>query len=169
MPIKDENPDLQGYKQIKDFEDYYINTEGRIYNKKRKEFKVVTGTNAGGYRIVILRNGNNEKISMYVHRLVALTFLDNPNNYETINHINHIKHDNRLENLEWVTMKENNYKKKGSIGPIVETTTNELFNHVGEAIDKFKLSKKSIYNSINNGTMCSRKYKFKKAKHIIVF
>ena len=42
-----------------------------------------------------------------VHRLVAITYLDNPKNKEHINHINWVTHDNRVENLEWVTPKEN--------------------------------------------------------------
>jgi hypothetical protein len=60
-----------------------------------------------GYAQVLVKmNGNF--INTGVHRLVALAFIGNPNNYPQVNHINCKKLDNRVENLEWCTNKQNN-------------------------------------------------------------
>ena len=49
---------------------------------------------------------NGKKVSVYLHRLLAEVFIPNPDNKPTVNHINHKRDDNRLENLEWMTQKE---------------------------------------------------------------
>ena len=56
-----------------------------------------------GYKIVTL---SNRKIYR-AHRIIALTFIENPEGYPIVNHINHNKQDNRVENLEWVTYSYN--------------------------------------------------------------
>lgn len=59
-----------------------------------------------GYKIVDLRKDGKRKAAK-VHRLVAETFIQNPENKEQVNHIDGIKSNNNVSNLEWNTRSEN--------------------------------------------------------------
>ncbi len=108
----DENkPKLQ--KQIKDFPNYYVTDDGRVLSKRYKKY-LKPHKNADGYFHVQLNkvvDGKRITKDYLIHRLIALAFIDNPENKPTINHINSIKTDNRLENLEWTTHSENAFHK----------------------------------------------------------
>ena len=74
----------------------------RASNKRPvKEF-----VNSNGYKRL---NLNNTKY--YKHRIVAQQWLDNPNNYKYVDHINRDKTDNRIENLHFVSSRENNLNR----------------------------------------------------------
>ena len=94
--------------EIEDFPNYFVSTDGHVYSEMLGEMKKLkAGINSSGYYTVVLSK-NKQVISKSVHRLVAETFLHNPDNKQFVDHINQIKTDNRLENLRFVTKSENN-------------------------------------------------------------
>lgn len=92
--------DLTNAKEIKDFENYYIFSNGKIFNKQRKSF-MKDCINAHGSHYITLSKSRNEKSNKYVHNLVATYFIDNPNNLTRVRHIDKNKDNNNYNNLEW--------------------------------------------------------------------
>jgi len=99
----------EGYYQISNFGNVKSLSRpkqswGSPYMKKEIELKQCTGRN--GYKKVVFSVDCIRK-TFSVHRLVATAFILNLGNKPEVNHINEVKTDNRVENLEWATSKEN--------------------------------------------------------------
>ena len=97
---------LRQIKPIYGFKHYAVTEDGKIWSFKSKVFLNNQISNRGYNQISIL-DLNNKLRTKTIHRLVAETFIPNPENKPEADHINGIKTDNRVENLEWVTHKEN--------------------------------------------------------------
>lgn len=91
-------------KIIEGYLNYGITDKGEVISYQWGKRRVLKPTKSRkGYLLV--RLGRNKCVS--VHRMVALAFIPNPNNLPQVNHKNENKLDNRVENLEWMTAKEN--------------------------------------------------------------
>lgn len=102
---------------IREYEGLYeVNTSGVVrsisrmtpgkHGLKLSPGRTLKQSSIKGYPCVTFSKSNKAKSHM-VHRLVAQTFIDNPNSHPAVNHINGVKTDNEATNLEWCTYSEN--------------------------------------------------------------
>lgn len=97
--------DIKGYEGL-----YQVSSLGNVkslnYRRTGKEKKISKGVNSEGYEYIRLFK-QNKQLYTSVHRIVAETFIPNPENKEQVNHIDGNKKNNKVENLEWCTQTEN--------------------------------------------------------------
>lgn len=92
--------DISGYEGL-----YKVSNLGKVYSVKRNKYMSLCYSN--GYdRVLLSKNGKSKNI--FVHRLVAQTFIPNPNYKPCIDHIDGNRANNNVNNLRWVSYKENN-------------------------------------------------------------
>ena len=133
---------------------YFVSTLGR--------FKNSYGTIMNNYKV-----NDNGYIRVYIynktyalHRLIALTFIENPENKEQVNHIDGNKLNNKVDNLEWVTNTENQiHKFKIGLGNNftrkiiqydLEMNKIKEFNSIAEASKELNTSKSNIQGVLSN-------------------
>lgn len=107
VPNNDEKLLQNGFVRTRGFDRYAINREGVVFDLDRNRF-LKAGYSDGYYRFTLV-NGYGERKSVPRHRLVAMGFVECPENGDDlqVNHKNGIRGDDRPENLEWVTCGEN--------------------------------------------------------------
>ena len=125
------------WKTITEASNYEVSTNGQVRNRTTK--KILKGRlSKNGYLQVSIKIDATQKFcNRYIHRLVALHFIQNPNNKREVNHIDGNKENNTLSNLEWVTSSENQ-KHRHLIGN--KKTSNRhigMFNKKGEMVKDF--------------------------------
>lgn len=124
------------WKQIKDFPNYNISSFGNVKNNLTD--KILKPCLKSGYYHISLVN-NKIKKTLKIHRLVAVYFLENLENKSEVNHKDKNKLNNTIDNLEWMTKKENNQHK--SIGLVYSSNKNKpvlrLDKNTGEILQLY--------------------------------
>lgn len=100
------------FKEVPEHSNYCVYPDGRVINKATGRLLKRDKTNRGYYRITVCKNNKTTRYS--VHRLVALLFIPNPNNLETVNHKSGDKADNSVGNLEWCSQEQNQAHAKAT-------------------------------------------------------
>jgi hypothetical protein len=153
------------FKNIPNFEDYAINQKGELLSLKNNKQKLLVPQmgNAGYLYITLCKN--NIRHNRFIHRLIAITFIENPLNKEQVNHIDGNKLNNHISNLEWITPSENilhaiknnlikrSFKQNEMLGirsrkKCIDVKTNIIYDSLKEACDKNNLKYSCELNKI---------------------
>lgn len=162
------------WKEFPDNKKYLVSNTGLVKHKRLN--RLMKGYNRNGYLQTTLQGDNGKRQPMLIHRLVALTFIPNPENKPYVDHIDGGRRNNHLDNLRWATPKENsnneNTKEKllssGESILQLDLKNNILFE--GNIYDICKINKwdfscnKGIYNcckTYNNTKSGLKNYTYK--------
>ena len=150
---------MEHWKAIAGYEGLYeVSDLGRVKslgnNKSRKEKILKPRKNTRGYLNVDLCKDGHVK-TVRIHRLIATTFIPNPNNLETINHKDEDKTNNTVSNLEWMSRGDN---KRYSANKSVQ-----MFDKQGNILATFpSLMEAELVTGIDHSNIsacCNGKYK----------
>lgn len=168
---KVEEETTKDWKVIPGFSKYKISKEGEVCSINRKKL-LKKRINSSGYYEITLTGDDGRRISARHHIILAKTFIPNPRNKKTVNHIDGNKLNNNLKNLEWSTHKEQveHAVKIGLVKtckPIIQLSLDgkelKTFSSVSEAARNVNASPSNISGVCNGRLISCKDYKWKYA------
>ncbi|SMG52212.1 NUMOD4 motif-containing HNH endonuclease [Paenibacillus aquistagni] len=173
--VNEEWRDVVGYEGL-----YIVSNYGEVRSlgndKGRKEKIMKSHVCRNGYEKLDLCKKGQPTKKVYVHRLVAMAFIPNPHNKPQVNHINCDKLDNRLENLNWMTRKENiahaieNGLIKRNNNPVIathlDTGEQRQFKSQKEASRELGVYPKNISNALNGRITHESRWAFERSNSV---
>ena len=145
--------DVKGYEGI-----YGITSCGKVWSYRRQKFLKPFYDKNGYLRVQLCKNGKCKKYKL--HRLVADAYIPNPDNLPEVDHIDNDKTHNYINNLQWLSHKDNSRKSNNK--PILQFDLNGNFIREWEcAYDVGKEVKQGINNCLRGRTKSAYGYIWK--------
>ena len=135
--------DIAGYEGL-----YAITSCGKVWSYKRKQF-LKASYNKGYLQVSLCKEGKQKTFP--IHRLVAETYIQNPNDLPFVNHIDEIKDHNWITNLEWCTPQYNSNYKNAQADKKIKVRcveTGQIFESITEAAQSVKRTKGALSKCI---------------------
>ena len=163
--------EVETFVEIEGFENYEVSNLGKVRNIKSGRI-LKPYLNHNGYLKHHLYRHDKQK-ELFLHRIIAIAFIDNPGKKPQVNHIDENKLNNDLSNLEWCTVKENiihgtrtkraaeKCSKKVIQLDLNDNVLNE-FESMTQAEQETGVSRRSIGRCCNGKLKSARGYKWRK-------
>ena len=159
---------MESWKEIKDYKGYEVSNLGnvRTFNKRNsstlytepkllKQRQIITHCGKKYTRVNLCLNSTKKQY--FVHRLVALEFIPNPENKPQVNHKDNNPLNNELSNLEWCTNSENQIHRFKLNG-----TKNNYGQYICKNRNSFRVSKKGVvdrcFKNLNEAQTFAKQY-----------
>lgn len=143
---------INSYFEIRSIARITIQKNDKIYSVKDRILKQCIDD--GGYLCIKLRK-DKKTITVRVHRIIAKTFIPNPNNYPCVNHKDGNKMNNSIENLEWCTYAQNTQHAIDKLGAKMGK-----YSGTKEVREKISSGLKEFFNLKNNGNKCRHGHEY---------
>lgn len=157
---------METWKKIPGYSNYMASDMGKIktFNWKNQGITriMMPAKDKSGYLRTMLKGDDGKFNTVKIHRIIALTFIENSENKPEVNHKNSIRIDNRVSNLEWVTKSENikhsfkygNSSNRGELNPAATITEKDVI----EIRKNYKYGRKSRFEGGESKPELARKY-----------
>ena len=131
-----------GFEKLKGFENrYFINKKGDLYSVCYNKI-MKPQISDDEYLKIMLRNELKENKKCSIHRLLAIQYLENPDNKEEVDHIDRNKMNNDLSNLRWVSRTENQNNKSSNLANLTEEEQQKRLDDIREYKRVWALNKR---------------------------
>jgi len=155
-------------KEIKNYENYIVSKDGRVYNIITNKKLKPTPDTRGYLQVKIYKNGKG--LTKKIHRIVAEAYLPNPENKPQINHIDGIKINNQLSNLEWISCTDNmihswkiglrNHCRKVASKIVIDMGTGIFYDSAKDLSKLLNMRYQTLIHYLNNPEKNKTNYRY---------